>query len=330
MVSLMHGLAYLCLATVFLSAQHNPSLQHEHDRLVTGRPDETLPPEAIVLQPLGIAIDSSSQGLIITEVFVEMSAYRAGLCRGDKLMAMDHRPITTRAQALEEMRHLHSAFVMVDVLRGDMRICRRVERSIGPIRQVGTAIAGRVGCLAFQGFSTSTPHEFVQQLQRMLQRSPDTVIIDLRNNPNGNLMAADQVARSLVSAIEQHAQPLRIILVQNHGGTELATALSRKLVQLCSAEIIIPLAAEGSSRSTASVQTNRRWTLSDMQSRPELPGAHAPTGWNMAEFRHRYPEPSTQAMRHPLLLEHPDVAPIAWGINGVAWDGLNIVRAREL
>jgi hypothetical protein len=330
MVSLMHGLAYLCLTTAALSAQHIPASDEEHDRLVTGRPLDIQLTGAVIIQPLGFAVDSTPQGLVITEVFVQLPAYNAGICRGDRLISMDHKLITTVSQAKEALKTSTNADVMVDVLRGDMRICRRVERSDGPIRQVGTAVEGRLGCVAFQGFTTGTPEELDQQLIRVLQRLPDTIIVDLRNNPDGSVIVADQVARSITSSIQQHSQPVRIILLRHHGASDASHVLSRNLVQHCSAEIVMPMSNEGRNRSAASLPTHAPWTLSDVGSQLVRQPAHAPIHWNMAEFRHRYPEPSGEAIHHGLFVAHPDIAPIAWGINGVAWDGLNIVRSQAL
>ena len=248
---------------------------------------------------IGVVLDSTASGIIITNVFVSMPAFEAGICRGDVLLSINKQPVTSLQQAVQQTQRVSVDVVMLDVQRRDMRICRRVDVRDGRAQHIGAYKDGRTLALAISRFADGTSDELLDLTKRFTPSDLDTVILDMRATAGGSRYEAQKIARMLSGSQNRGGSEFKVIILHEGTSPSAVHALSDMLIQQRDAEI---------------------WKadLSDMDT--------APVHWNMADFRERYPEPSPTAMQHPLLMAHNNAAPIAWGINGNAWAAMERVR----
>lgn len=287
------------------------SMDHEHD--------------AKLSRALGIRLDSTTNGIIITEVFVAMPAYSAGLCKGDKLVAINHRPVSTLNAAVQQTQNVKSSYVMVDVQRKDMRICRRVEVQDGHAQYVGSYRQGRTIALAINRFGPGVSDQFMEIVKVFSPSDIDTMIIDLRDNTGGSRYEAQTIARLLGGSQNRHEQNLHVIILQQPTASSASNALADILVQQRDAEVW------GKAPSTTIFNEASGSSDVQQQLRPQLPEslsvAEAPVQWNMAAFRERHPYPNDMASHHQMMVSNKGLAPIVWGINGNAYAALELVRS---
>jgi len=285
--------------------------------------------DARFTRAIGVSLDSSTHGIIISEVFLGMPAYSAGLCKGDKLIAINHRPIASLIAAIALTQNIKADFVMIDVQRKDMRICRRVEVQDGRAQFIGAYQDGRTLSLAISQFATNSAEQFSDIVKHYSPSDLDTVILDLRNNAGGSHYEAQKIARLLGGSENRRDQDIKIIVLQNEFAPSAVSALAEMLGQQREAEVWgkTPRASIAPDVSGPKVEMTER-----MQ--PDLPvvvaASSAPVQWNIADFRERHPVPSITAQQHPMILAHNNIASLVWGINGNAFAAMNLVRSSRL
>lgn len=275
---------------------------------------------------IGIAVDSSVNGIVIAEVYVNMPAYSAGLCKGDKLIAVNNKPATSLIVARALTQNIKSPYVMVDVVRQDMRISRRVEVSDGLPQTIGAYKDGATLSLAFSTLSSNTLEQLEQLSASFPAHSIDTVILDLTSTANGPVEVAQQIAQTLFGSRQRTASSMKIIVLQHNPASPAQATLARVLSQRQDAEVW------GASESTSqpadmsgaqmfSSQMSKR----NLMEEPRM--SAAPVQWNMADFRERFPLPDPRAQHHPMVSAYASVAPLVWGIHGEAYAAMQRVRA---
>lgn len=332
MRSFIRGILTIVLAAIGVAAQTGPQQQQQERDL----PGSTVGPtrtsdEPVQVRSLGIVLTPSPEGIVISEVFVSMPAYAAGLCVGDLLMAVNRQPVTSVEQAVELTRNIPEPYVMVELQRRDMHISRRVDVADGLAGSIGLARDGTTVAVTFRRLGTAAISEIKALATALAAEVPDTMILDLRNDPDGSAHAAQEVVRALESIIEasrsQHDQ-IQLVLLRpddlNASANVLADALTNNGQTIVLSVTNAPMLRRDARNSVVGA------TMVSHPNRPALVSAlrdQAPVYWNMAEFRSRYPAPDRHALQHPMLAYAPGIAPLAWGINGTAWEALNIARS---
>ena len=332
MRSFIGGVIGLALATSGLLAQTtSPAGQQNSENTLAGPTAKPAAFESKLTRALGIIVDSSDAGIVITEVSVTMPAFEAGLCRGDILLSVDRRPVTTVAQATALTRNLASAYVMVDLQRRDMRISRRVYVADGRRETIGTARDGRAAAIALRQVSPGTIEEVEAFANDVAMRATDTIVIDLRNNPEGSHSLsrdiAQRIARLGSQSAQQNGNGRQLIVLTDQTPGEISRVMTSILADEGLAEVITEVAASMISRDigqTAVTGPTAAFTRREVTRSSSI--AQAPVHWSMAQFRERYPQPQRQAMLHPMMATMPAAASIVWGIHGQAWDALERVR----
>jgi hypothetical protein len=276
---------------------------------------------------IGVVLDSSEGGIVITNVYVSMPAYNAGLCKGDRLLSINRRPVTSLRQAVEQTQNIPMNVIMLDVQRRDMRICRRVDVRDGRPQHIGSYKDGRTLALAITRFADGTSDELFDLTKRFTPGDLDTVILDMRNNSGGSRYEAQKIARMLSGSQHSGRNDLKVIILRESTSSSAVDALADIMVQQRDAEIWASglnttMHIDPSISGIADQQQQKMRELPTLASDMES----APVHWNMADFRERYPEPSPAATMHPLMMAHTNAPPIAWGINGNAWAAMERVR----
>jgi len=280
----------------------------------------------VLRRSIGVVLDSSEAGIVITNVYVSMPAFRAGLCKGDRLLSINKRPVTSLRQAVEQTQNIPMNVIMLDVQRRDMRICRRVDVRDGRPQHIGSYHDGRTLALAISRFADGSADEILDLTKRFTHGDLDTVILDMRNNAGGSRYEAQKIGRMLSGSQHSGRSDLKVIILRESTSSSAVDALADIMVQERDAEIW----ASGLN-TTIHIDANISGIADQQQKMRELstPTSEmesAPVQWNMADFRERFPEPSPAAMRHPLLVAHTNAPQIAWGINGNAFAAMERVR----
>ncbi|MFM8772218.1 MAG: PDZ domain-containing protein [Candidatus Kapaibacterium sp.] len=331
MRSFIGGIIGLALATSGVLAQTTaPVGQQNSENTLVGPSARPAQWESKLTRALGIIVDSSDAGIVITEVSATMPAYEAGLCRGDILLSIDRHPISTVAQATALTRNLASAYVMVDLQRRDMRISRRVYVADGRRETIGTARDGRAAAISLRQVSTATIEEVEAFANNVGQRVTDTIIIDLRCNPEGSQLLSRDVAQRIARLgslpNQQSGSGCQLIVLTAQMPGEISRIMTSILADEGLAEVVTEVAASMISRDIGQTAVAGPAAFTKREVVRTSAIAQAPVYWSMAQFRERYPQPQRQAMLHPMMAAMPAAAPLAWGANGQAWDALESVR----
>jgi len=285
--------------------------------------------DARFTRAIGISLDSAYNGIVITEVFLGMPAFSAGLCKGDKLVAINNRPIATLLSAIAQTQNIKADFIMIDVERKDMRICRRVEVQDGRPQFIGSYKDGRTLSLAISVFGNNAAEQVSEIVKLYAPSDLDTVIFDLRDNEGGSRYEAQKIARLLGGSQNRSDHNVKFIVLQREQSSSAVSALADMLVQQHEAEVWGKTAGASTAPDVRGPNATMRGTM--LPNLPALESASAaPVQWNMADFRERHPLPTIQAQEHPMMMEHNNIAPLVWGINGNAFAALDLVRSTRL
>ncbi len=174
---------------------------------------------------------------------------RAGLRRGDKIIAIDGKDTTymTLDEAVSLMRGRENTELDLTILRDDETFEVHIVRELINVESVpehGLIDEDlRIGYVEITNFSERTHEELINALANLERLGQRALIIDLRNNPGGTLNAALQVANEFVSqapllyledkdgnrtpfdSVPMKKQPARPIVVLINGGSASASEI---------------------------------------------------------------------------------------------------------
>lgn len=317
---------YFIIAVLGLAFSLGTAAAQQHDR-----PQVSIPSDADVYftRSIGVAFDSTENGIVISEVYLHMPAYSAGLCKGDRLLAINHKPVTSMSAAQRLTQNIAAPSIMVDFQRRDMRVCRRVNVADGRPQHVGSFKDGRSVAFAIGQFANGTSEQFMDVASTYSPNDIDTIILDMRETAGGVSDEAQKIARMLSGSRSYDAQDVKVIVLQSPMASEVAREMADLLVKQRDAEVW------GVARNASIINDAsgiRAVGLYQARRAVAMPAythlSTAPVQWNMAAFRKLYPQPERNAAAHQMLALNSGVAPLAWGINGNAWTALETVRKR--
>jgi len=165
---------------------------------------------------IGAFLLVDDQGRIILDPMVDRPAARAGIKKGDILIAVDGKPIPTPAdidQVTDMVRGPVGTTVKITVQRGDEVLdfdIPRAEIELPSVSWRPAADAPEVGYIRIERFSGLTAKEFDRALEDLRAMGADKAfIIDMRGNPGGLVDAAVDVSSRFLDGgvvlIEKHA-----------------------------------------------------------------------------------------------------------------------------
>jgi len=137
----------------------------------------------------------------ILKVYDESSAQEAGLQPGDILLSIDNQSVN--GLSLEEISSLmqgeEGRVVSILVLRGEEELLFEVPYSSGHITRVHHALFSQyTGYIRIDMFTGNCVEEFSEALRDLTDRGMRSLVIDLRNNPGGQLDAVVSIADSIL------------------------------------------------------------------------------------------------------------------------------------
>lgn len=153
---------------------------------------------------LGILVGLKDQRLTVVRTYQGTPAARAGLLAGDVIVRIDERDATDidLETAIGLMRGPVGSKINLSVTRnGSARPLLfemlREEISV-PTVEARTMPDSAVGYVAISQFTERTPRELKETLDKLTGGAVKGLILDLRDNPGGELSAAVEVARNFI------------------------------------------------------------------------------------------------------------------------------------
>ncbi len=203
---------------------------------------------------------------VIEDVLVNQPADRAGVHRGDVLVAVDGTTLASLGsdentridKAASLVRGAVSSTVRLTVMRGSAAVTLAVTRANLRIPSVYSHLFGHVLYLQVTGFDTDTGALARTQLQHGIAAGGTSIILDLRENGGGYVSAAQSLVSEFVAptATQKYVVVRRGRLTAN-GGPSSAAEVSNDPIQSGGVALTEPMAVlvNGNSASAAEITT---------------------------------------------------------------------------
>ncbi len=143
---------------------------------------------------VGISQNQETGVITFTTVYEGSPGEAAGLKDGDILYKVDGEDITSQDldldQIVSRIRGEKGTTVEITILRGDdlKEYTYTVTRDIIEVETVYYEMKeDQIGYIAVSGFEKVTSHQFEEALEDLKSQGMKSLVIDLRNNPGGNL-----------------------------------------------------------------------------------------------------------------------------------------------
>ncbi len=152
---------------------------------------------------IGVTISENSDGVIVLSVFENGPAYKAGMMAYDYIVGVNGTDMRGKSSA--EVRELivgeKGTEVKVTVLRGEKEIELTCVRDTVEVSQIETEIINdKTAYIKLLQFTSNAPLEMEALVKELQDKKVRNVILDLRDNPGGDLNAAIDIANIFVSA----------------------------------------------------------------------------------------------------------------------------------
>ncbi len=149
---------------------------------------------ALIGQPEG-------QGVLVLKVYADSPAAAAGLKAGDVLLSVDGALL--KDLTMEEIEALFAGedgtALNVLVLRGAKEQSLSITRGAGVTHRVShRLLEQRTGYISIDKFTGTAAEEFKESLEDLTDRGMHSLVIDLRDNPGGELAQVTEIADALL------------------------------------------------------------------------------------------------------------------------------------
>ncbi len=146
---------------------------------------------------LGIEITKENLGIRVVSPIDGTPAYDAGIKPGDLIVRLDNRPVSrmTLTDAVNTMRGEPGTDITLTIIRqgSDSPLTVTLTRAVIKVRSVRSYFLDEnFGYLRITQFQTPTPELAREQIQKLFEDADplDGIVLDLRNNPGGELQSA--------------------------------------------------------------------------------------------------------------------------------------------
>lgn len=164
---------------------------------------------------IGITIeaDEVSPALVVAGLVADAPASKAGILAGDRIVKIDGVAITadTLEAAPAKIRGKEGTAVTLQVVRNGKRIDFTVIRASLQLPEVSSDDLGDgIAYIRIFTFGDNTASEFDQALKTAAAKKPNGLVLDLRGNGGGSVLAALEVA-------DQFLKSGKILIVHDQG-----------------------------------------------------------------------------------------------------------------
>jgi carboxyl-terminal processing protease len=150
---------------------------------------------------IGIYVSVKDDKFVVFSVIEDTPASRAGLLKGDIIFKVNHKLASEMDvdEAVAKMRGEPGTKVEISVLRGGKIKDFTVVRDIIDIPTVESEVLPeKIGYLRLNLFASNSDEALIEHLGKLQQEKIEGLILDLRDNPGGDLEAAVNIARYFV------------------------------------------------------------------------------------------------------------------------------------
>ncbi len=152
---------------------------------------------------IGVVMTMNEKGLFITSVMEDSAAQKAGVKEGDYIVAVNGTSVI--GMQISDARNLvvgpDGTEVKVTVIRGEETLDFTCVRSKVSVSNIETDMVEEdIAYLKIVQFAQNTPDEIAEYVKELQQKSVKKLVIDLRNNPGGDIDAAISIANIFISA----------------------------------------------------------------------------------------------------------------------------------
>ena len=138
----------------------------------------------------------------VSDVFQDSPAELSGIIDGDRIVSVDGVDIVgyTAEEAAQLIRGEEGTSVVLGILRGDDENIREIEVVRGKVKinPVKYRIMNSAAYIKIESFNSNTAEYFRKAIEEIDSQGLDKIILDLRNNPGGELNQAVAIANYFV------------------------------------------------------------------------------------------------------------------------------------
>ena len=177
------------------------------------------------LSGIGVDVQAASRGLLVDDVFPGSPAAKAGLQRGDVIVAVGATSLTTRPASFGSrlIKGRAGTPVTLTILRGTKKHSVTLMRAdiVVPVAagQIVTSHGIKLGALTLTQFVDGSGAELRAQVEKVLHQGARGLILDMRGNPGGLLNEAVNVASIFIPdgtivSTDGRAQPRQVYVAR--------------------------------------------------------------------------------------------------------------------
>ncbi|MCR4434842.1 MAG: S41 family peptidase [Clostridiales bacterium] len=155
-----------------------------------------------VIEGIGISTCISGNYVVVSKVFPDSPAEEAGMIPGDKIVSVDGKNVI--GASIEEVsKYINGEFnvnLTIGLIRNgdtEIKLLSLLRRHV-VINPVSYDIRGQIGYIKIDFFNSNTSTFLIQALNELDAKKINKIILDLRNNPGGEVEQAVEVARKFV------------------------------------------------------------------------------------------------------------------------------------
>jgi carboxyl-terminal processing protease len=154
---------------------------------------------------LGIQIGIKNNRLTVISPIEDTPAFEAGIEPGDTIIKVDDKPTKdlTLMEAVQQMRGPRGTSVKLTVEREGLEepLVFTLQRDIIKIQSVRSKLfEGNLGYVRLSQFQEATADDLTSELEKLVSKDIQGLILDLRNNPGGLLTAAVRVSEQFLES----------------------------------------------------------------------------------------------------------------------------------
>ena len=154
---------------------------------------------------LGIQIGIKERQLTVIAPIEDTPAFAAGIQAGDTIIKVDDKATKdlTLMEAVQHMRGRRGTSVTLTIIREGIEkpLIFKITRDIIKIQSVRSKILeGNIGYIRMTQFQESTANDVTKELEHLITKHIQGLILDVRNNPGGLLTSAVRVSEQFLEA----------------------------------------------------------------------------------------------------------------------------------
>lgn len=152
---------------------------------------------------IGVTITQANDGILVLSVIEDSPAFKAGIMENDYIIGVNGASVEgmTTTQVRNLIVGLNGTEVKVTLRRGGKELEVNCIRETIDTQQLKTQmIDDKTAYMKLIQFTSDSPEEVAAYVKELQSKSVKNLIIDLRDNPGGDLQAAIDIANIFISA----------------------------------------------------------------------------------------------------------------------------------